>query len=208
MSLLFLKKLKTVLTKDFYNTHDTLSLAKALLGCVLVHETPEGITSGVIVETEAYLSDDPACHAYNRRTPRVEVMYGDPGFAYVYQIYGMYYCFNVVSSKAGIGEAVLIRALEPVEGTGLMTARRMKAGSEKVPALKGLCSGPGKLVQAMGIRKDQTFHDLTSGELYIRPKVIQDFEIKATTRIGIAEGKGHDLLYRYYIQGNKFISKS
>jgi DNA-3-methyladenine glycosylase len=200
-----------VLTKDFYKKYDTLSLAKALLGCELVHETPEGITSGIIVETEAYLFNDPASHAYNRRTSRVEVMYGEAGVAYVYQIYGMYFCFNVVSSEAGIGEAVLIRALEPVEGIELMTARRtesQKTKTGKVPALKDLCSGPGKLVQAMGIRKDQTFHDLASGELFIKPRMTEDFDIKITTRIGIAEGKGHDLLYRYYIRGNKFISKS
>jgi len=200
-----------VLTKDFYKKYDTRSLAKALLGCELVHETPEGITSGIIVETEAYLFDDPASHAYNKRTTRVEVMYGEAGVAYVYQIYGMYFCFNVVSSEVGVGEAVLVRALEPVQGIELMTARRMesqKTKTGKVPSLKDLCSGPGKLVQAMGIRKDQTFHDLTSGELFIRPGVIEDFEVKISTRIGIAEGKGHDLLYRYYIQGNKFISKS
>ncbi len=196
-------------SKRFYHDPDTISLARRLLGCELVHETAEGITSGIIVETEAYLTDDPACHAYKRRTARVEAMYGEPGTAYVYQIYGMYYCFNVVSNVSGVGEAVLIRALEPVSGLDLMEFRRgnSRFSSSRKFKEKELCSGPGKLVQAMGIRKNQTFHDLTEGPLYIREGADRSFEVKTSTRIGIAEGKGHNLPYRFYIRGSKFISK-
>lgn len=199
-----------MLKKDFYSQFDTLTLSRKLLGCELVHETDEGITSGIIVETEAYLCDDPACHAYNRRTPRTEVMYGEPGAAYIYQIYGMYYCFNVVSAEKDRGEAVLIRALEPVHGTDLMAMRRTwnsNGKPVKYLKMKDLCSGPGKLVQAMGIQKSQTFHDLTMPPLYINKAAAADFDITITTRVGIAEGKGHELPYRFYIQGNKFISK-
>lgn len=197
-----------MLQKDFYARFDTRSLARELLGCVLVHETPEGTTSGIIVETEAYLCDDPACHAFNRRTTRTEVMYGEPGLAYVYQIYGMYFCFNVVSAPAGTGEAVLIRALEPLEGIALMRERRSAgANTARTFKTKELCNGPGKLVQAMGIHKSQTFHDLVKPPLYINEKVSGEVEVVVSKRIGIAEGKGHELLYRYFIKGNVNVSR-
>lgn len=101
---------------SFFEAYDTRSLAQKLLGCELVHNSPDGITSGIIVETEAYLQNDPACHAYQRRTARTEPMYAAPGTIYVYLIYGMYQCFNVVSQEEGCGEAVLIRALQPTGG--------------------------------------------------------------------------------------------
>lgn len=197
---------------SFYSQFDTRTLAQKLLGCELVHESPEGVTSGIIVETEAYLQDDPACHAYNRRTSRTEPMYGPAGTAYVYLIYGMYQCFNVVSNAEGVGEAVLIRALQPTAGVALMEMRRsLRAGKTPAPmrgkvALKELCRGPGKLVQAMGIARD--LHNatlLSEGPLYIRQPVLTAFDVVAGPRIGINVGR--ELPYRYYIKDNIFVSK-
>ena len=199
---------------SFYQSHDTLSLARNLLDCELVHDSPGGTTSGIIVETEAYLRDDPACHAFNRRTARTEPMYGEPGTIYVYLIYGMYQCFNVVSNKSGIGEAVLIRALQPTGGLDLMQYRRQiiqtKAATpaklQKEIALKELCRGPGKLVKAMGI--DRAIHNnltLTDSPLYLAAPLVTNFEVVVTTRIGI--NVGADLPYRFFIKNNPFVSR-
>ncbi|WP_031527096.1 DNA-3-methyladenine glycosylase [Dyadobacter crusticola] len=202
----------TRLPLSFYQSYDTCTLAQKLLGCELVHESAEGTTSGIIVETEAYLSDDPACHAYNRRTSRTEPMYQPAGTIYVYLIYGMYQCFNVVSNAADIGEAVLVRALQPVQGIDLMQQRRReihgKAGvslKTKPVSLKELCRGPGKLVKAMGI--DRVLHNsltLDNGVIYIKPAEIEDLPIVTTTRIGI--NVGTELPFRYYICDNDFVS--
>jgi DNA-3-methyladenine glycosylase len=194
---------------SFYEAYDTRSLAQKLLGCELVHNSPDGITSGIIVETEAYLQNDPACHAYQRRTARTEPMYAAPGTIYVYLIYGMYQCFNVVSQEEGCGEAVLIRALQPTGGIELMEMRRQsrkKVGLQKPVALRELCRGPGKLVLAMGI--DRSVHNglsLTESNLYITPPIQTDFEINISKRIGITQGA--DLLYRYSVKNNLFVSK-
>ncbi|MEO6685755.1 MAG: DNA-3-methyladenine glycosylase [Dyadobacter sp.] len=201
------------LPKSFYEAFDTRTLARELLGCELVHDSPDGITTGTIVETEAYLKDDPACHAYQKRTPRTEPMYGPAGTIYVYLIYGMYQCVNVVSNKVDCGEAVLIRALQPTEGIELMEMRRelsrkKTAGILTKPiAIKELCRGPGKLVQAMGIDRfvhnGQSFAD---SNLYITPPVsITPFEIEISKRIGITQGA--DFMYRYSIKNNPFVSK-
>ena len=196
---------------SFYESFDTLSLAQKLLGCELIHDSPDGITSGIIVETEAYLANDPACHAYNRRTARTEPMYGPPGTVYVYLIYGMYQCVNVVSNHEGIGEAVLIRALQPIKGIELMQMRRKEkrknAHSQiKDISLTELCRGPGKLVQAMGIERElHNNQSFSNGRLFITAPVIEDFTISASKRIGIRVAM--DLQYRFTIQGSKFISK-
>ncbi|MCY7352717.1 MAG: DNA-3-methyladenine glycosylase [Cytophagaceae bacterium] len=194
----------------------TLDLARNLLGCVLVHETPEGRTAGIIVETEAYLHNDPACHAYRRQTPRNAPMFGPPGMIYVYQIYGQYHCVNIASGAEGIGEAVLIRALQPTEGLDLMALRR-EVGIRRVKAVFGkphvekilpptqLCNGPASLVTAMGIHKDLNFQMMQNGPLSVDSPESLDFEVVCTTRIGIKHGA--DLPYRFYVNGNRFVSR-
>lgn len=194
-------------SKRFFGT-TTTQLAADLLGSFLVHDSPEGQTIGRIVETEAYLyHDDPACHASRGMTKRNEVMFGPPGTTYVYLIYGMYHCFNVVSGKIGEGEAVLIRALEPVSGIPLMEQRRRRT------KLLDLCSGPGKLVHAMGIGPEHIGSCLRTSNLSIyKASSLQrlyrgnrDFEITCTTRIGIT--KAADLPLRFYIKGSEFVSR-
>ena len=204
---------------DFYQQHDTLTLAQLLLGCELVHESPEGTTSGIIVETEGYLTGDPACHAYRSKTTRNAAMFGPAGTLYVYQIYNHYNCINVVTGPEGVGEAVLIRALEPTEGIDLMALRRneaFKTGFERyrnntidvetADGMKNLANGPGKLVIALGInRMKHNASSLVSGDIFIRGPVLHDFDMVTTTRIGIKFGA--DLPYRYYVKGNKFVSR-
>ena len=194
-----------ILPPEFY-ARDTVSLAKALLGTCLVHETRQGRTAGRIVETEAYLCDDAACHAARGKTKRNAVMFGPPGHAYVYLIYGTYYCFNVVSAGEGIGEAVLIRALEPVDGMELMQRRRGTDG------IHSLCSGPGKLCSALAITPKVNGVALFSGALTITdlPGVpaVKPADIVTTARIGInAENLAVHEPLRYYIKGSEFASR-
>lgn len=178
---------------------DTAEVARDLLGYKLLHHQPEGVTAGLIVETEAYLQGDPACHASRGMTPRNRPMFGPPGFAYVYFIYGLYYCFNVVTASKGVGEAVLIRALEPVTGFDLMRQRRSRS------KITELCSGPARLAQAMGIGRAQNEADLTGNDLFIAGPRLWPQEITTTTRIGIRQGE--DLPLRFYVIGNSFVSK-
>jgi DNA-3-methyladenine glycosylase len=180
---------------------DTLTIAKKLLGYTLVHESHEGTTTGIIVETEGYLQGDPACHAYRRKSERNAPMFGEAGTIYVYQIYGMHFCVNISTNENDIGEAVLIRALEPTEGIELMKERR------KTNDIKNLCSGPGKLVQAMGIHKGMNHWHILDNDLKIIPLQIEiaENEIVTTTRIGITQGA--DLPYRFYVKDNKYVSR-
>jgi DNA-3-methyladenine glycosylase len=205
--------------ESFYQDHDTLTLAQLLLGCELVHETDEGVTAGIIVETEGYIVGDPACHAYRRQTNRNAAMFGPAGTLYVYQIYNHYNCINVVTAPEGVGEAVLIRALEPTEGLELMGLRRneaFKTGFARyrnntidpttADGQRNLANGPGKLVIALGIdRKRDNASSLVTGNIYIRGPVLHDFDMVTTTRIGLTQGV--DLPYRYYVKGNRFVSK-
>ena len=204
---------------DFYQQHDTLTLSQLLLGCELIHESPEGITAGIIVETEGYITGDPACHAYRRPTPRNAAMFGPAGTLYVYQIYNHYHCINVVAGPEGVGEAVLIRALQPTQGIDIMAMRRneaFKTGFERYrnntidvgtsDGFRNLCNGPGKLVISLGIsRTGHNFSSLVTGSVTIRPAVLTDFDVVTTTRIGIT--KGVDLPYRYYMNGNRYVSR-
>lgn len=194
----------------FY-ARDTRIVGQELLGKVLFHKTAEGVTAGIIVETESYMGfDDPASHAASKKTPRNSVMFEKPGISYVYFIYGNHFCFNVVAHEDGIAGAVLIRALEPFLNIKLMMERR---SSDRV---LNLTNGPGKLAEAMGIKRSQNGLSLIKSDLYTVRKhcasngvYIEDagIDIKdfiKTSRIGIKEGK--ELLYRYYIKGNPFVS--
>lgn len=193
---------RRALTRAFFD-HDTVSVARNLLGTVLTHDSPEGRTAGRIVETEAYLCDDPACHAARGPTPRNAFMFGPPGRAYIYLIYGMYRCFNVVTAPKGVGEAVLIRALEPLEGLDLMARRRGTAEA------RALCSGPGKLAIALGIGPSLNGSDLRTGDLRLLTDGSYPWDgpgkITVTTRVGITSGA--DLPLRFYYGGNPYISR-
>lgn len=195
------KRIYQILDIDFYRG-DTVKIARRLLGKMLVHFSPEGLTSGIIVETEAYLSrDDPACHAARGKTKRNAVMFGPPARAYVYFIYGNHYCFNVVTNEEGVGEAVLIRALEPVEGLQLMQKRRGEKQKKT-----NLTSGPGKLCQAMGINGRHNGSSLLDYPLFIAVGIdVDDFSIGVSGRIGINQGQ--DKQWRFFIKGNPFVSK-
>lgn len=184
-----------VLPTSFYD-RDPREVAIDLLGCVLTHETPEGVASGVIVETEAYRPEDPACHAYKGPTMRNRTMFGGPGLSYVYLSYGTHYLLNAVCEGEGVGSAVLVRALRPVEGRALMVRRRGRAS--------GLCDGPGKLAQALGIDARSDGGDLTSGSLNVRWGAPPEDEIVATTRVGIT--RGTELPWRYLVRGDENVS--
>jgi len=179
------------LNKSFFE-RDTVDVARALLGQRLVHRLPDGRRlSGRIVETEAYLgAEDPAAHSFGgRRTKRTEPMFGEPGLSYVYFIYGVYFCFNVVTAKRDVPEAVLVRALEPLEGIEIM----MRHKPNSAPAL--IASGPGKLCIAMQLGREQNALDLiTSEQLWIeRDGDIKDGAVIEGARVGI--GNLHDAVH-------------
>lgn len=178
---------------------DALTAAKRLLGWKLVHETKEGRTAGYIVETEAYSQEEPSSHTYRGKTKRNQVMFERAGLAYVYLTYGMHYCVNIVTGEEGHGQAVLLRALEPVDGIELMMRRRQKTD------LKKLANGPANLVQAMGITMQNYGDNVLSGKgLYLEPG-IKPGTIVQTTRVGIRLGA--DLPWRFYIKDSSFVSK-
>jgi DNA-3-methyladenine glycosylase len=177
----------------------SIDLAPLLLGCLLVSELHGQRLVGRIVETEAYHQDDAASHSYNGQTPRTEVMFGPPGFAYVYFTYGMHYCFNVVTGTAGHGSAVLIRALEPLEGLEVMEQRRGHKPQHE------LTNGPAKLCQAFGIDKTLNGHDLRHPPLQLAPgQPVKPADIVQTKRIGIT--RAVDKPWRFYITNNPFVS--
>jgi DNA-3-methyladenine glycosylase len=182
---------------EFYD-RPVLEVAEALIGCVVTH----GGCSGAIVETEAYHDSEPACHAFVGLTPRTETLFGPPGRAYVYLSYGVHALLNAVSEPEGVGAAVLIRALEPLSGIELMAQRRGIAGER----LRGLCSGPGKLTQALGITLADNGCDLLNGPVTIsaRPERFSDPVVQRDLRIGIT--KAADLPWRFCLAGSPYLS--
>lgn len=178
-----------ILTREFY-LQKTEEVAKKLLGCYLMMESPDGKKIGKIVETEAYLALDPASHSYKGKNKRNSVMYGEAGYLYVYLIYGVHYCINIVTAKKDTAEAVLIRAVEPIENINEPT------------------NGPSKLAKAYGITLEDNGVDITKKPLCILSNdhfgIQENFKIIATPRIGIT--KAANLNLRYYIKNNKFVS--
>jgi DNA-3-methyladenine glycosylase len=191
---------------SFYLNEDVLELAKALLGKLVVTRFDNHTTVGRIVETEAYNGViDKASHAFGgRRTTRTDVMYSRGGVAYVYFCYGMHHLFNIVTGKADVPHAVLIRAVEPVEGIDTMLQRRGKRQADF-----SLTRGPGSVAQAMGIHTRHTGLSLQSAELYLADDglLYQPQEVIATPRIGVAYAAEDALLpYRFLVKGNAYVS--
>jgi DNA-3-methyladenine glycosylase len=174
-----------------------VEVARDLVGCVVTH----GDTAGVIVETEAYHHSEPACHAYVGVTPRTRVLFGPPGRAYVYFSYGVHWMLNAVCEPEGVGAAVLIRALEPLEGLDHMRERRGLQGARQ------LCSGPGKLTQALGIGPELNDTDLLRGPVRFsdRPRAWRDVSVDVDVRVGIT--KAADLPWRFLAAGNRYVSR-
>ncbi|MFN8593223.1 MAG: DNA-3-methyladenine glycosylase [Thermomicrobiales bacterium] len=184
--------------REFY-TRPTREVARDLLGSIVVSAAPDGLAAGRIVETEAYLgADDPASHAARQRRGRVESMWGLPGIAYVYRSYGIHAMLNIVAEREGEAGAVLVRALEPIVGLDLMRSRRGTADDLL------LCSGPGKLCQALAITLDLHRTDLvTSERLWIAPGNPVT-SVSVSGRVGISRGVEHD--WRYWQSGSPYVS--
>jgi len=195
-----------VVPREFY-ARPTLDVTRDLLGKVLVHEAAGGITSGVIVEVEAYIGEsDPACHAAPGRTKRNAPLYGPPGVAYVYLNYGIHNLVNAVTEAAGSPAAVLIRALEPLEGELLMRRRRAR-GTGRLPSTFGvsdLCRGPGNLTRALGISLNHNGMDLTAGPLRIEDRGLPARAAAWSRRIGISVGT--DMEWRCSVVGSDAVS--
>lgn len=185
-------------------TKSTIEVARGLIGTIISTNVDGHITAGMIVETEAYGGKgllDPACHAHRGITPRTKVMFGPPGICYVYFIYGMYYCVNIVTEEEGIGAAVLLRAVEPIEGIDVMRQRR------KVKKDKDLTNGPGKLCLALGIDKTMLGEDMVTSQR-ITLKQYKNFprsKLVASPRIGISQALDFD--WRFHLKDNHWISK-
>jgi len=191
-----------ILPASFY-ARETEIVAREMLGSVLECRTADGIASGIIVETEAYLGEhDLACHAVVGRTARTAYLYGPPGIAYVYFIYGMYWCFNAVTRAEGLPSAVLVRALEPLDGIALMHKRRPRTKHSA-----GLTNGPGKLCAALGITGAMNGLSLRRKPIVIREgEHVADGDVEVTTRIGIAPARSADWPLRWIVKDNRFVS--
>jgi DNA-3-methyladenine glycosylase len=182
--------------RSFYE-RPVLEVARDLIGCVVSHAG----CAGVIVETEAYHDSEPACHAFVGLTPRTQTLFGAPGCAYVYRSYGIHALLNAVCEPEGVGAAVLIRALEPIEGIGAMMSRR------GVSQVENLCSGPGKLTQALGIELTDNGADLLRGPVLISDRGAgwRDPDVSIDRRIGIS--KAAELPWRFCATGSRYLSR-
>jgi DNA-3-methyladenine glycosylase len=182
--------------RSFY-VRPVVEVARELIGCVVEHDE----SSGVIVETEAYHDSEPACHAFVGLTPRTQILFGPPGRAYVYRSYGIHALLNAVCEEEGVGAAVLIRALQPLAGIDKMYARRMVGREQE------LCSGPGKLTQALGIDLAENGGDLRKGPVFIRPRpsAWREPRVVVSTRVGIT--KAVELPWRFSVAGNPHVSR-
>lgn len=191
-----------ILPREFYD-RDTEIVAREMLGAILECTTELGTSSGMIVETEAYIGEhDPACHAAAGRTRRTAPLYGRPGISYVYFIYGVHWCFNAVTRPEGMPGAVLVRALQPLAGIPSMRQRRGPTISDL-----NLANGPGKLCAALGIDGTMNKLSLQKKPLVVRQgSAVDASQIVTAKRIGIT--KAADWPLRYYIEGNEFVSRT
>ncbi len=209
------------LEQEFY-LQNTIEAAKQLLDCILIYRSPQGVTAGRISETEAYLHNDPASHAFRGMTRRNAAMFEAPGRAYIYFTYGMHYCLNAVTAPREVGEAVLIRAVEPLFGWELMVDRRSLSGwniedittastqediQKRLKFARLLSGGPAKLCQAFGLSSEQNGIDLTNGNtLWIsKPSVSITKEVLSSKRIGIT--KGVENPWRFTLSGDAYTSR-
>jgi DNA-3-methyladenine glycosylase len=190
------------LPRLFYD-QPTVQVAQRLLGTLLVHQHPDGMTAGKIIETEAYVGpEDKASHASRGRTPRSTIMFGPAGFAYIYLIYGLHHCLNMVTECQDYPAAVLIRAVEPVAGIQLMQARR------GISDVRQLTNGPGKVCQAFAIDRSLNGADICGDSLYVEDRDELPADIVTTTRLGIDyAGPWKDKLWRFYIARHPGVSK-
>ncbi len=195
------------LPRSFY-LQPTLRVARQLLGTYLVRDNGGERLIGTIVEVEAYLGEqDPASHAYKGMTERNEVMFWQGGHLYVYFIYGMHYCCNVVTERRGVGHAILLRAAEPVAGIETMAHNRgIRLKSER--DLELLCSGPARLCQAFGIGRKENGTDLCGNDIWIAvgTSAKPSYRIARSSRVGIARAVDHP--WRFFLRGNRFVSAS
>lgn len=186
------------LPESFY-LQPTVEVARALLGCLLMVQDTHGWIGGRIVEAEAYTHDDPACHSYRGKTERNAPMFGAPGTAYVYLIYGVHECFNAVCQPEGVGDAVLIRAIEPTTGLEPMYQRRGQVHWTQ------LCRGPGNLCRALGITRADNGVSLITGRIQIwQGEPVPDSAVGVSPRIGISQGV--ERLWRFYELNNRCVS--
>lgn len=191
------------LTREFYS-RDTLMVAQELIGKILVREYDGNIISSRIIEAEAYIGAiDKASHCYKGKTERTKIMFGPPGFTYVYLIYGMYYCFNVVTESEGCGSGVLIRSIEPLANIEMMSINRYGKLLEDITKqqLKNISNGPGKICKALKITKSENGLDLTKNELYIIDDELKGFTIEKSKRINIDYAEeAKDFLWRFTLK--------
>ena len=195
------------LSKEFYTGNDVTLIARNLLGKVLCTNIDGVVTSGIIVETEAYSQRERACHAFGgKRTPRTEIFYNDGGIAYVYLCYGIHYLFNVITNLSDVADAVLIRAIEPLDGIEEMLARR-----EMDQIATRITAGPGSVSKALGIDKNHNGLALTDREVWIEDRGIsyKKSQIVASPRVGVDyAGDDAKLPWRYRVKDNPWVSKA